>query len=103
MTSRDLVYWLQGLMELGDPKTLNEKQVDLIKKHLRMVFIHEIDPSFPEEHQAVLNKAHESSVEELIEKGYEPFSPEVKEELKKNLGELAKPWPKPKRDDKIRC
>ena len=58
MTSRDLIYWLQGLMELGDPKTLNEKQVDLIKKHLAMVFIHEIDPSFPEEQQNILSQTH---------------------------------------------
>lgn len=59
MTARDLVFWLQGLMELADPKTLNEKQTDLIKRHLAMVFIHEIDPSFPEEQQEALDAAHE--------------------------------------------
>lgn len=45
MTSRDFVYWLQGLFELGaDPvTTLNERQTTLIRAHLQMVFVHEID------------------------------------------------------------
>lgn len=58
MTSRDFCYWLQGLFELSDPKTLDERQVDLIKRHLNMVFIHEIDPSFPQEQQQALDQEH---------------------------------------------
>lgn len=59
MDSVDFCYWLQGLFELGDPKELNAKQVDLIKKHLNMVFVHEIDPSYGDkEEQAKLNKIH---------------------------------------------
>lgn len=45
MTSRDFAYWLQGLFELGNPKSLDERQTDLVKRHLAMVFVHEIDPS----------------------------------------------------------
>ena len=45
MTSRDFCYWLQGLFELGDVATLNENQTTLIKRHLSLVFVHEIDPS----------------------------------------------------------
>jgi transcriptional regulator with XRE-family HTH domain len=44
MNARDFVYWLQGFFEMADPKQLSEKQVELIKGHLAMVFIHEIDP-----------------------------------------------------------
>lgn len=46
MTSRDFCFWLQGLFELQPGLTeLTEQQVTLIKRHLAMVFIHEIDPS----------------------------------------------------------
>ena len=58
MTSRDFAYWLQGFFELSDITTLDEKQTELIKRHLNMVFIHEIDPSFPAEQQAALDDAH---------------------------------------------
>lgn len=42
MTSRDFCFWLQGLFEVGDPKTLDERQVALLRQHLRLVFEHEI-------------------------------------------------------------
>ena len=45
MTSRDFAYWLQGFFELSETKTLSEKQIEMIKKHLNMVFYHEIDLS----------------------------------------------------------
>lgn len=61
MTSRDFCYWLQGLFELGRPASLDAAQTDLVKRHLSMVFIHEIDPSAGgPEVQAKLNAAHES-------------------------------------------
>ena len=56
MKSRDFCYWLQGLFELQNPKALDEKQTDLIRAHLHMVFIHEIDPSLPQNQQEQLNK-----------------------------------------------
>lgn len=49
---------MQGFFELSDQKNISEKQVDLIRRHLNMVFIHEIDPSFPAEQQEALNTAH---------------------------------------------
>lgn len=59
MTSRDFCFWLQGLFELGGPKALDERQTDLVKRHLGMVFLHEIDPSAGgAEVQAVLNELH---------------------------------------------
>ena len=63
MTSRDFAYWLQGLFELADPKTLNEKQTELIKRHLNLVFIHEIDPSYSDdpEVQAKLQAIHDGT------------------------------------------
>ncbi len=44
MTSRDFCYWLQGLFELSNPTTLNTEQTALVRKHLSLVFKHEIDP-----------------------------------------------------------
>lgn len=38
MNSENFVYWLQGLFEMSDTKTLNETQVQIIKEHLHLVF-----------------------------------------------------------------
>jgi predicted ferric reductase len=48
MTSRDFCFWLQGYFEIHNKEEpLYEGQLEIIKKHLAMVFIHEIDPSMP--------------------------------------------------------
>ena len=63
MESRDFCYWLQGLFELAEPSTLNERQVQIIRNHLSMVFYHEIDPSFGDERaQEALSKLHMGGV-----------------------------------------
>ena len=61
MKSVEFCYWLQGLFEVGEPMSLNEKQTDLIKRHLNMVFIHEIDASYPDGQQEALNEAHSTT------------------------------------------
>lgn len=66
MTSRDFAYWLQGFFEISDATTMNEKQTELIKNHLNMVFIHEIDPSFPASQQEALTEAHRPSTVKLM-------------------------------------
>jgi hypothetical protein len=38
MNEREFCYWLQGLLELSDTKTLDEKQVKIIRDHLNLVF-----------------------------------------------------------------
>lgn len=58
MKATEFCYWLQGLFEVGEPVELNAKQTDLIKRHLNMVFIHDIDQSYPAEQQTALNAAH---------------------------------------------
>lgn len=49
MTSRDFCYWLQGFYEIGmtkGPSTgLTPEQSDIVRRHLALVFKHEIDPS----------------------------------------------------------
>ena len=50
MTSKDFAYWLQGFFELSNANTpLTEKQVQTIKNHLKLVFLHEIDPSYSDD------------------------------------------------------
>ena len=50
MTSKDFAYWLQGFFELSDANApLTEKQVQTIKNHLKLVFLHEIDPSYSDD------------------------------------------------------
>lgn len=67
MTSRDFAYWLQGFFELS-PKAMAEgmtpAQTDLVRRHLALVFAHEIDPSAGgPEHQALLNEIHHGKPE----------------------------------------
>jgi hypothetical protein len=37
MTHRDFVYWLQGFMEISDPKSIDEKSLEIIREHMRLV------------------------------------------------------------------
>jgi hypothetical protein len=48
MQSRDFCFWLQGFFELGDDGAINAGQAATIKRHLDLVFAHEIAPSLRE-------------------------------------------------------
>lgn len=37
MEPRDFAYWLQGFFEIQEPESINEKQLKMIKAHLKMV------------------------------------------------------------------
>ena len=59
MTSRDFAFWLQGVFEIAELDTLDKRQVDIVKRHLNLVFKHEIDPSMGDAtEQAKLNNIH---------------------------------------------
>lgn len=58
MNSRDFAYWLQGFFEIGGVRAISVEEAQVIQNHLNLVFIHEIDPSFPAEQQDALNAAH---------------------------------------------
>lgn len=56
MTSRDFAFWLQGYLELtpGDPTApMSGAQVDKVRRHLALVFIHEIDPGMKTVNQRI--------------------------------------------------
>ena len=64
MTSRDFAYWLQGYFELTDAQTVDAKKTDLIKKHLNLVFKHDIDPSMGDKkHQKELSDIHDGRLD----------------------------------------
>lgn len=59
MKSVEFCYWLQGFFEISNLSgPMTPEQVDIVKKHLNMVFIHEIDPSYPKGQQSALTAAH---------------------------------------------
>lgn len=37
MTPENFIYWLQGKLEIGDTKSLNEQEVQIIKDHIALV------------------------------------------------------------------
>lgn len=73
MRSIDFIYWLKGFLELSGANSLNEKQTELVKRHLNLVFVHEIDPSAgPLEHQETLNEIHNGSKPPKLNKPDKP-------------------------------
>lgn len=65
MKAENFCYWLQGYLELtgaGDKDfELTDKQVEMIKRHLALVFQHDIDPKTePDPKKAeALQKTHD--------------------------------------------
>jgi hypothetical protein len=64
MTARDFCYWLQGYFEIaaGNPHAgsgLSFEQIECVKRHLEMVFVHDLDPKAGgKDVQDVLNHLH---------------------------------------------
>ena len=59
MKATEFCYWLQGMFELTNVKELNAEQTEMVRKHLAMVFVHDIDPSYPEKQQSALDALHQ--------------------------------------------
>ena len=61
MKSSEFCYWIMGLFELSNTTTLDEKQVQMIKNHLKLVFLYDIDPSYSDDKtlQAIFQNIHD--------------------------------------------
>ncbi len=62
MKSTEFVFWLQGFFELSEANTpLTMEQIQIIKNHLKLVFLYEIDPSYSEDKtvQAIFQNIHD--------------------------------------------
>ena len=59
MKATEFCYWLQGMFELANPQEFGPEQTKMIRQHLAMVFVHDIDPQAggPEVQQK-LNSLH---------------------------------------------
>jgi quinol-cytochrome oxidoreductase complex cytochrome b subunit len=69
MTSNDFCNWLKGYLDLTENTAMTSKQLEMVKRHLAMVFKYEIDPSYGnDEVQQKLNKIHNEPFNE-----YDPF------------------------------
>lgn len=73
MKSRDFCYWLQGYFEILEGSSergsasLSSGQVEKVRKHLAMVFKHEIDPSMgPQKHQDELSYLHHGGGNDVL-------------------------------------
>lgn len=66
MKATEFCYWLQGMFELTDVTELHAKQTDLIKRHLQMVFVHDIDKRVSPIEAAKLNQIHNPGYGEII-------------------------------------
>jgi hypothetical protein len=72
MGSRDFAYWLMGYFEVSQPKEIGVNETEMIKKHLALVFKHEIDPEMGnEQHQQELNAIHSGKLDWLQNKDNE--------------------------------
>ena len=60
MKSSEFCCWLQGFLELADPKQgITAAQTEIIKRHMALVFKYEIDPSYGDkETQRLLDAIH---------------------------------------------
>lgn len=69
MDATDFCYWLQGFFELTaqsssqEPITLSRQQVEVIRRHLNLVFINDIDPKAgPPEYRSMLQEVHDGNM-----------------------------------------
>lgn len=58
MKAQEFCYWLQGMFELTNLAQLNADQTAKIRAHLAMVFVHDIDPSYPGKQKPALDALH---------------------------------------------
>ena len=81
MTSVEFSFWLQGFFELSETNSLSERQTEIIKNHLKLVFVYEIDPSYSDDPkvQDKLQSIHDGKEEPATVK---PFNGYGKKNIK---------------------
>lgn len=82
MDTTQFCYWLQGLFELAEPVVLDARQTELVRRHLAMVFQHDIDQRISPESQAQQTAIHE---------GYAPPSYMVTSAASKDDDKVGRP------------
>lgn len=111
MTSRDFCFWLQGFFEINDAKPASHeatrfdyRQADMIRKHLALVFVHEIDSSMgPPAHQEALNALHTNPEEAQKMKALLAKLDEVQKTAEEAKADANKPKPYDPQNPVFRC
>jgi hypothetical protein len=49
MKASEFCFWLHGFFELSESEQLTPRQVEIIQNHLKLVFYHDIDPSYSDD------------------------------------------------------
>ena len=67
MTPENFIYWINGLLEIGNPESLNKQQIQIIKDHINLV----IEKKTPSIYQnptglASISCSVEKTLEEII-------------------------------------
>lgn len=76
MTTEQFTYWLQGFLEINNPKTIDEVQTQIIKDHLDLVFDKKTPDRFTDEFQKTINSIKRPSPpDRILEEGKEPTKP----------------------------
>lgn len=66
MTTTQFCYWLQGFFELSNKDiALTQEQTDIVKRHLNLVFVHDIDPQTPDP-TGQLQLIHDGQIPNII-------------------------------------
>lgn len=79
MKATEFAYWLQGAFENGAFKDgATAEQLEVVQRHLNMVFIHDIDPSYPANQQAALHVAHSEPKPKLSSKFQKPDDDDIR-------------------------
>lgn len=68
MTTEQFTYWLNGFFEISDAKTLNEKQIKIIKDHLSLV----LDKQTPDRDAEDSSKELSDNLDQRKLKPYQP-------------------------------
>jgi hypothetical protein len=64
MTSQEFVYWLNGFLELSEAKTLDERQLKIVREHVSLVLTKVTPTGVPmsEEESRRVTAKHEDSL-----------------------------------------
>lgn len=84
MNSEQFIFWLQGYLELANPSSLDEKQIQIIKDHIALVLTKVTPDRNPiVTTTPIINPLQETFPKYTIEcsTGFTPLNPEYKKEL----------------------
>lgn len=62
MKASEFAYWLNGFFEIAESNTgLSQRQLEIIKNHLKLVFLYDIDPSYSKDArvQKIMQNVHD--------------------------------------------